>query len=165
MPRRLKINLDDIALAMSDRDRDINQHYLDTQTGEYVLISEEVMTALEEEDEEMLGDLPDWQKEELTKAKEIMADRVERYVVIPPAESRESFNVMTAFVETVSDAKAREFLEFALSGPKPFRRFKDALVKFPKERERWAAFENEAEHAVVREWLLELDIEADEDEA
>lgn len=162
MPRKLKIDLDDIITAMGDHDRDVNEHFLDTQTGEYILIPGEVISALEEEDEEQLGDLPDWEKADVEKAREILDDPGERYVEIPATDSSEGYGVMALFVKTVTDDRMKELLLFALSGPKPFRRFRDALEKSPQERDRWYAFEAETQRDAAREWLLELDIEAEE---
>lgn len=43
---------------------------------------------------------------------------------------------MRDFVETVRQTDLAEALNAALQGRKPFRRFKDALLDYPAERER-----------------------------
>ena len=47
---------------------------------------------------------------------------------------------MVQFTRTIDDPRLRELLEVALDGRGAFRRFKDMLARWPKERERWFAF-------------------------
>ena len=66
---------------------------------------------------------------------------------------------MAEFTGTVRDAQLRDRLEVALDGRGAFRRFKNVLLEFPAERERWFAFRDQRLHAAAREWLAELRIE------
>lgn len=159
--RKLKINFDNITTAMSAQDRDVGEYYLDLETGKDFFIPVEVLSALEDDDGEELESLPDWEKEFIEEARAILADGQDRYEVIPTFDSREAFEWMEQFTATVGDDRLRELLAFALSGPKPFRRFKDALCKDLQERDRWFAFEADAQLAAAREWLESLEIEAE----
>jgi hypothetical protein len=82
-----------------------------------------------------------------------------RLIHIEPLGSRVEYRWMEEFTTTVRDARLRDRLEVALAGRGAFRRFKDTLLDFPAERERWFALRDERLQAAAREWLGELGIE------
>ncbi|MCP4418392.1 MAG: hypothetical protein GY805_17370, partial [Chloroflexi bacterium] len=47
----------------------------------------------------------------------------------------------------------REVLEVALNGRGAFRRFKDALLRYPQERERWFAYSTQRWRVRIDDWL------------
>lgn len=51
----------------------------------------------------------------------------EMYIRFNPLESRESYKIMEAFVETVKDGQLQGRLQGALTGRKPFRQFRDVV--------------------------------------
>ena len=67
---------------------------------------------------------------------------------------------MRDFVETVQDERIANHLYRAIEGKSPFRRFKDELLNYPKLRQAWFRFHDEAFLEIAREWLRENDIEA-----
>ena len=60
---------------------------------------------------------------------------------------------MAAFIETVANARLRDRLSRAIQGRGAFRRFKDALLDYPQERERWFAFRDARQRERTLEWL------------
>jgi Uncharacterised protein family (UPF0158) len=66
---------------------------------------------------------------------------------------------MEDFVRNLPQTPMREKLEWSLSGPKPFRRFKDALHENMAVREQWHKFNEEALTRYAIEWLAELNIQ------
>jgi len=66
-----------------------------------------------------------------------------RYLRIDPVSSREQYRWMERFIATVEDEELRRRLNVAIDGKGAFRRFKDALVNHPVDRERWFAFRSE----------------------
>ncbi len=78
---------------------------------------------------------------------------------VEPLGSRVEYAWMAEFVATVADARLRERLEIALDGRGAFRRFKNALLNSPAERERWFAFRDERLRAAAREWLADHHVE------
>jgi hypothetical protein len=82
-----------------------------------------------------------------------------RLVHVEPLGSKVEYRWMAEFTGTVRDARFRGRLEVALDGRGAFRRFKDVLLDFPAERERWFAFRDERLHAAARGWLGDLGIE------
>jgi len=57
------------------------------------------------------------------------------------------------FVNLVQDQALRERLMVAIDGKGAFRRFKDVLLAFPAERERWFAHRSELLHLHIQTWL------------
>ena len=78
---------------------------------------------------------------------------------VEPLGSRVEYAWMAEFAATVADARLRERLEIALDGRGAFRRFKNALLNAPAERERWFAFRDERLRAAAREWLADHHVE------
>ena len=88
-----------------------------------------------------------------------MASNPERYLRIDPTSSREQYRWMERFVSSVSDQPLRERLLIAIDGKGAFRRFKDVLLAFPAERERWFAYRSELLHFHIQTWLDHMRIE------
>jgi GrpB-like predicted nucleotidyltransferase (UPF0157 family) len=97
--------------------------------------------------------VPDWQKELLRDAALVEFGFNSRFIEIPQADSREGYEDMEAFIETVAQPHLQELLQVAIRGKGAFRRFKDALAAHPHERERWFQFHDERLHQRVLDWL------------
>jgi hypothetical protein len=88
-----------------------------------------------------------------------VANNPDRYVRVDPASSREQYRWMERFVNLVQDQALRERLLVAIDGKGAFRRFKDVLLAFPAERERWFAHRSELLHLHIQTWLEHMQIE------
>ncbi len=132
--KRLKICLDELCSAMEDSSYE-HIYYLDLKTGEIVLIS-------------------DWMdEEEVERLREGIEGSPDRYRQIPKVESYEAYRDMEDFIATVEDEHLAELLEVAINGSGAFRRFKDVLLRYPEERERWFRFKDERMEQRALEWL------------
>jgi hypothetical protein len=83
----------------------------------------------------------------------------DRYLRIEPIPSNEAFQFKCDFVEEVENTRACDALSRALGGNKPFRRFKDALLDFPVERDRWFEYEATRIRDYIEEWARDHGIE------
>jgi hypothetical protein len=83
-----------------------------------------------------------------------------RYLRIDPVSSREQYRWMERFIATVEDEELRRRLNIAIDGKGAFRRFKDALMSQPVDRERWFAFRSERLRACMESWLTAHGIKA-----
>jgi hypothetical protein len=88
-----------------------------------------------------------------------VAAHPDRFLRIDPASSREQYRWMERFVGSVSEPALRERLLIAIDGKGAFRRFKDVLLAFPAERERWFAYRSELLHFHIQTWLDHMKIE------
>ncbi len=80
---------------------------------------------------------------------------------VPRRESRDAYEDMVEFVESVNKPHLRELLDVALRGKGAFRRFKDVLLNYPAERERWFRFEEARQREAIEEWAREEGVEID----
>ena len=77
----------------------------------------------------------------------------ESYVKIEPASSREQYKWMEQYVAMVEDPALRERLLIAIDGKGAFRRFKDVLLNYPAERERWFNYRAALLHWEIQQWM------------
>jgi len=148
----LKINEDDLVAAIGSSFSEM-QPYLDLKTGGIVILQEDLRS-----DDEEDPSLPPWQREQLALNRLIDENPEGRFVWIEPADPSEAYRWMREFVGSIGDATVREELARAITGPKPFRRLKDALHAHPDERDRWFHFESSRRREFAREWLDSLGI-------
>lgn len=77
----------------------------------------------------------------------------QNYMRIDPVSSREQYRWMERFIPMVVDAQVQAKLTTAIDGKGAFRRFKDVLMSFALERERWFAFRSERLRVFMEAWM------------
>lgn len=82
------------------------------------------------------------------------------YLRIDPVSSREQYRWMERFIPMVDEGELRNKLTQAIDGKGAFRRFKDVLMSFATERERWFAFRSERLRTFMEAWLAAHAIKA-----
>ena len=113
---KIKVNLDELCDAYAINNEEL-EHYLDVETGEVILWMDPLSLTgvrneeLEDELDEGFG---------------------ERYLRLPKIESRDAYELMVWFTETVTSSSLRNRLEAALSGRRPFLCFQRRAVRFPR---------------------------------
>jgi hypothetical protein len=143
-------------------------YYLDIETGEVIGVSDEERSLLERIYESYYDEqsqtvdwenafekehIPDWQRERLKNVDRVEAGFGSRFIHIPSEGSHEGYRDMEAFIATVHSRRLQERLERAISGRGAFRYFKDVLLDYPAERERWFQFKRERLHQRILDWL------------
>jgi hypothetical protein len=111
--------------------------YLDLKSGEVVTI----VDSRPEDDEKRLA----------------IRREAPRFVRLDPAASREQYRWMERFVASVGDEALRERLILAIDGKGAFRRFKDVLLSYPVERDRWFLYRANLLHIYINGWLRTRD--------
>ena len=135
----LKVNLEDLKDAF-DSGFDEMWHYFDLETGEVVLVTGDTRHQLEvlletteaqtvEASNQAIQNeaIPNWEKDSLYSAALVEFGYNSRFIEIPKADSRQGYEDMEAFIETVSNRHLQELLQVAIHGKGAFRRFKDVL--------------------------------------
>ena len=157
--------MNDLELAWESHAIEPEDAYLDLETGAVLVIPPEVSSELERLEE--LGEsatpealaaasaLPNWERELIPDALRVEEGFGMRFIRIPHDESRDAYNDMAAFIETVRDGRLQERLSDAIHGRGAFRRFKDTLAREDAERERWFAFQAARVHQRILAWLAE----------
>ncbi len=75
------------------------------------------------------------------------------YLRIDPVSSREQYRWMERFIPMVENSESRGKLMQAIDGKGAFRRFKDVLMTYGPERERWFTFRSERLRTFMEAWL------------
>jgi hypothetical protein len=137
MPHVVPVNWTELETAF-ERNAPNAESHLDLTTGEVLTIIEEQPDAAER------------------RAR--LAQTPERYLRVEPASSREQYRWMERFVVTVVDEGLRERLVIAIDGKGAFRRFKDVLLSYPAERERWFAYRADLLHHRMNCWFEQMEV-------
>ncbi len=137
--KALNIDLDELCSAMEDSSYE-HEYYLDLETGEILFLSD----YMDDEETEKLRDKID--------------EESSRYEQIPKVESHEGYEDMQDFIATVEDEHLTELLDVAINGKGAFRRFKDVLLGYPEERERWFKLKDDRTQERALEWLDDIDV-------
>ena len=83
-----------------------------------------------------------------------------QYLRVEPVSSREQYRWMERFIPMVEDADLRAKLAVAIDGKGAFRRFKDVLMAYGPDRERWFTFRSERLRTFMEAWLTAHAIKA-----
>ncbi len=113
------------------------RYFLDVQTGEIVPIFVDLV--------ERGGNPED--------ARRIASGVNVRYFLIPHKPSREGYAEMEEFIGTVKDKRLRQTLIEGIEGKGAFRRFREILVSYPVEEERWLALRDRRIREEIEDWL------------
>lgn len=135
---------------------------VDLQNGSVVSVSAEVFSAVEEDDEQALQELPDWQKNELEMARAIVADSGERFVDAPDKSDFHEYRHMERFIGTVENTEAAEQLWRAIKGKGAFRYFKDTASRLGL-LEQWYRYRDEALKEFVVSWAEAREVPVEDD--
>jgi hypothetical protein len=173
-----KIDFDEIRKAMEDTLRDSFDYFLDIETGDVIILSEDIIRKAqsilyENIDEDMTDydgvefdediDIADWIEDEVELALDIFLYGRDRYLRIPERQSGNGYDAMTEFAQVVENRELRETLLVLLNGKGAFRKFKDALDPYPHERKQWHKFNANRTREEIVLWLRSAGIKEADD--
>src|SRR5882724_4677466 len=141
-PIRLDLDWDALEIAV-ERNSPETDSYLDLTTGRVLTITS--------------GD------PEASINRQSVSENIRNFLRVEPASSREQYRWMERFVGSVTDEPLRERLIISIDGKGAFRRFKDVLLAYPAERERWFSYRAELLHWHIHNWLEQHEITATND--
>src|SRR6267378_5705605 len=123
-------------------------HYLDKRTGEIVMITNEEMEAAEED--ELISEYPDWQREAILKAREIL--KSENFIAVPDQFDIHEYKIMEEFCLEFENRQVGEHLLRLIKGSGAFGRFKDGIYSLGVEKD-WYQFRRTKIEKIAIEWL------------
>ena len=127
---------------------DSNSHFLDRQTGEIEMITEEDWSAAE--NDELISTYPEWQRDSILKAREIQ--RTDHFIELPGKLDINSYEIMEQFCHEYPNQRVSEQLSAVIKGKGAFRRFKDMIDHLGIQDE-WNRFEHQQFEDLAVEWL------------
>ncbi|UCC97181.1 MAG: hypothetical protein JSW66_15205 [Phycisphaerales bacterium] len=152
----IRVKLADIIDGLESQS-DESSSFLNKKTGEVVLITDEELSAAEED--EPVEDFPDWQQDQVRMAREIVAETGD-YIELPTRFDLDEYRIMERFCLSVDDPEMCETLCGLIRGSGAFRRFKDAVYQHGIES-RWNSYRDNALKEIAIEWCRENNIELD----
>jgi len=124
--------------------------YINRETGELHTVSGEDARLTEDEEEGEEEDLPEWQKESVAKAKEVLNN--DAWIALPGKFEIHEWQIMQDFAESVTDEKLSADLFRAIQGKGAFRYFKDTLDRHGIQDD-WFKFKLQALEKIAAEAL------------
>lgn len=172
----LSINFDEIQKAREDTEREAFDYFLDKDTGEVIVLSQDIINRaweilsvsyddiaeFEDVEPDEIPDIPEWMEDEIELALDIFMNEQEHYIRIPERNPAKTYAAMTAFTNTLQDQALKHALSCVLDGPGSFRKFKDTLGPFPKEKKLWHGFNAKAAKKEIEEWLTTCNVTGSE---
>ena len=128
--------------------------YLHRLTGGVVTVSDEALTAAENDDEEWIG------LEELAEARRILV-AADDYLALPDRFEIDEYRMMQRFARGLPDDPARDAALASLGGRGAFRYFKDTVHRLGLAT-LWYAYRDECYREVARAWCETHGIEHDD---
>jgi hypothetical protein len=150
----IRVKLDDIIDGMECQS-DESSSFLNTKTGEVVLMTDYAMRAAE--DDEPLEELEDWERDLVAIAREILAE-TGQYIPLPTKYDIDEYSIMERFCLSLDNQEISDILCDLISGSGAFRRFKDTIYKYGVEDE-WHKYRDNALKEIAIEWCREHNIE------
>jgi hypothetical protein len=122
--------------------------YMNRKTGELITLTQEELALAEDLDE--VEDAPQWQKDLLPKAQEVLGS--EDFIPLPGKFEIHEWSIMERFARSLTDAAVSDELDAAVHGRGAFRRFKDAVHRLGIADE-WYRFREAALEEIAIEFL------------
>ncbi|MDQ5847192.1 MAG: UPF0158 family protein [Acidobacteriota bacterium] len=145
----MPVKLNDVIEAL-DTAAEGCAHYLHRHTGEIVMVTDEEMEAAEED--ELISEYPDWQREAILKAREIL--KSENFVELPDQFDIHDYEIMEAFCLTYENRPVGEELRRLIKGSGAFKRFKNAIYSVGADKA-WYEFRRAEIEKIAVQWLEE----------
>ena len=161
---KLKISRMDFELAF-----DLSSYettvYLDTETGVVIFVENYTVHQLEEllTNEETLDDiqasmqaqtnLSETDREQLMDAARVERATANHYRMLPKQDSRDGYQDMQEYIESLEDEHLGKLLEVAIQGSGAFGRFKDVLYGYAEAQENRFKFRAERERQRTLDWF------------
>lgn len=142
----MKPKLSDIVDAL-DMHLDEATYYLDRQSGEVLLITDEIVSALNDG----RTDLPDWMVEAVVVARRV-AEQPDRHLELPSQWDIDEYSMMGRFAGSRESDAHCDALTSAIEGRGAFRRFKDTAHRIGQ-IDAWYAYKAAAMEQAAIDWL------------
>ena len=156
----LTVKLNEIVEALDSASEEL-AYYLDKRTGEIILVTDEDMQAAE--DDELISEYPDWQRESILKAREVLRDP-DHFLQLPDQLDIHEYKIMEDFCIQFEDRDIGQELHRLIKGSGAFGRFKNAIHEMGVERV-WYEFKRTELEKIALEWLEENGIPYTRDDA
>lgn len=148
----LQVKLNDVIEGIESQSDSLHS-YLNKQTGEIVLISEEELMAAE--DDEDVEDYADWEAENIEIAKQIL--ETDHYLSLPGRFDMDEYRLMEKFSLSITDESVREDIYSSIKKKGAFGRFRDKVHEYGL-TDLWYEYRDSEIKELARMWCEENQI-------
>lgn len=142
------ISLRDVIAALEAASDDCS-FYLDPETGEIIMVTEEERALAEDASWE---EAPAWQREVMPKIRAALEG--DRFLELPDRFDIHEWSIMERFSRAQNSDRTRSMLLNAIHGAGAFRAFRSAIQRLGVQQS-WYQFRDEALAEIARSWLEE----------
>ncbi|HEV2423579.1 MAG TPA: UPF0158 family protein [Terriglobia bacterium] len=143
----VQVKLADVISALESAG-DEDTSWLDRETGEVHLLTDEMMDYAEEGTP--AEEIPGWMRDPVEVAKQVQEDRLHRYLELPSKSEIHEWEIMDCFASSVKNESVQRALRNGIRGAGAFSRFKQLLEGY----DLWKAW-NKFRDARLREMAIE----------
>ncbi len=147
-----KVNLKELAQELQVQSEGYHG-FLHKPTGELVGVTDEMFAAAE--DDVLLDDYPEWEREGIELAKRI--NETDGYIRLPGKLDIHEYSMMEDFCLSIEDEKTRNLFLRGIRGKGAFGRFRDFAETYGL-MDDWYGFRDEAYEEFAKNWCEENDI-------
>jgi hypothetical protein len=147
----VQFRLEDIVDALGFQS-EVHKYYLDTNTGEVIMLSDEEVNAVE--DDEPLENYPEWHRELIKLARLVLEDKLGRFLPLPTSFDIHEYSIMERFSSKYPDIGISQELCELIQGRGAFRRFKDVIHELGIQDE-WYTYKEAALVDIAKQWCEE----------
>jgi hypothetical protein len=163
-----KIDFDDMQKAFEDTEREAFEYFLDRETKEVIILSQDIINRAweilsesyddiadyEDVEPDEIPDIPEWMEDEIELALTVFINEHDKYIRIPERNPARTFQAMMSFTDTLKNQPLKDLLCSVLDGPGSFRKFKDTLAPYTKEKKLWHGFNAKESKKEIQEFLF-----------
>ena len=144
----IEVKLSEVIEAL-DNAMDEHAYYLDKRSGEIVLVTDDDITAAE--NEELMLESPEWQQESIANAREVLNDS-KNLRPLPDKFEVHEYRIMEEFCLALDNRQVGSELHRLIKGSGAFRRFRNAIREREIEQD-WYDFKHRALEQIAIHWL------------
>ena len=142
------VKLNEIVEALDSASEE-HTYYLDKRTGEILLLTDEDRQAAE--DDELISEYPDWQRESILQAREVLREP-DHFLQLPDQFDVHEYQIMEDFCLEFEDRDIGQELHRLIKGSGAFGRFKNAIRELGVD-DAWYKFKQRTLEEMAIEWL------------
>lgn len=143
----MKVKLDDVIEAL-ELCSDEGSYFYSADTEEVVYVTTDDLSMAE--DGEITYGLPEWQREMVETAVDIV-ENWDNYIKLPTKFDINEYNIMSEFCYSIENGTVRNQLLNAIRGSGAFRKFKNSIQRFGIEKQ-WYSFRDKTLYDMAVEW-------------
>lgn len=149
LPVKLKDIIDEMEIQS-----DAHSYYLNNNTGEIVMVTDEHLTVAENEED--ISHYSAWEQEAIQVAID-MLESEEDYIPLPSQFDIHEYQIMEEFCLSLDDVKLKDKMYRSIKDSGAFRRFKDNIFEYGIEQN-WFQYRRDAFKRIAINWCEENNI-------